>query len=420
MSRKIYFIQIALLIFGQCVAQPKINTSAPNPMKLWYQSPASIWEEALPIGNGRLAAMVYGGIETEKIQLNEETVWAGEPGNNIQSEIRSHLPEIRALIFEGKYKEAQDLADRYLPLDIGGKNNYGMCYQPVGNLIMTFPDMNNIQNYYRELDIASALCKVTYQSNGINFKREMFASFSDDVIVIEFSADKPASISCTLGLNSPHTKQKVSVNSNEIILEGTSGSHENKIGKINFVAILKPRIVGGSIHPTDSSLVITSADRVIVFISIGTNFKNYQDISGNAELKARHFLDKAYPKDFPELKRNHSNKYKQYFDRVQLYLGTTDAIANPTDIRLAQFKDGNDPQLVALYFQYGRYLLISSSQPGTQAANLQGKWNDKLFPPWDCKYTVNINTEMNYWPAEVTNLAEMHEPLFALIKDISE
>jgi len=420
MNRKIYFIQIALLIFVKGIAQPKIDTSNPNPMKLWYQAPANIWEEALPIGNGRLAAMIYGGIENEMIQLNEETVWAGEPGNNIQFELKDQLPQIRKLIFEGKYKDAQELADHYLPFDVDGKNNYGMYYQPVGNLIMTFPDMKNVQNYYRELDIASALCKVTYQSKGINFKREIFASFSDDVIAIEISADKPASISCTLGLNSPHAKQKVSVKSNEIILEGISGSHENKIGKINFVAIVKPRIVGGSIHQTDSSLVITSADRVIVFISIGTNFKNFKDISGNAELKARNFLDKAYPKDLSELKRNHSNKYKQYFDRVQLYLGTSDAIANPTDIRLAQFKDGNDPQLVALYFQYGRYLLISSSQPGSQAANLQGKWNDKLSPPWDCKYTVNINTEMNYWPAEVTNLAEMHEPLFALIKDISE
>jgi alpha-L-fucosidase 2 len=295
-----------------------------------------------------------------------------------------------------------------------------MCYQPVGNFRISFLESSDSVNYYRELDIANAVATIRYQKDGVNYKREIIASLADDIIAMEITADKPGSISCTLAINSPHVKQKIEATTGEIWLQGTTGNHENKNGKIDFVTLAKPRLTGGRIEKTESSLIISNADKVVIYISIGTNFKKYDDISGNAFAKARRILDAAYPKTFSELKQAHSNTYKTFFDRVKIDLGSTDSIADPIDIRLKRLAEGNDPQLIALYFQFGRYLLISSSQPGTQPANLQGIWNHQIAPPWDSKYTVNINTEMNYWPAEVTNLSEMHEPLFDLIQDISE
>ncbi|PKQ64124.1 alpha-L-fucosidase [Labilibaculum manganireducens] len=389
-------------------------------LKLWYIKPAKIWEEALPIGNGRLGAMVYGGTVEETIQFNEETVWAGEPGNNILPAVKDYLPEIRQLIFEGKYKEAQQLADKYLPRRTKEDNNYGMCYQPVGNLQIVFPDNHDITDYYRDLDISKAVASVEYKTKGVTYRREVISSLADNIIAVEITADKPSSVSCTLSVNSPHEKYSIKCNNNAIWLQGTSSDYENKKGKVKFTSIIKPKITGGELKSTDSTLVITNADKLVIYLSVGTNFKNYKDISGNAELKAKSILDAAFTKDFAQLKQAHTNLYKKFFDRVKINVGITDSIKNPTDVRLEQFNTGNDPQLVALYYQFGRYLLISSSQPGTQAANLQGLWNNKIKPPWDSKYTVNINTEMNYWLAEPTNLSEMHEPLFDLIDDISE
>ncbi|MTI40226.1 glycoside hydrolase family 95 protein [Fulvivirga lutimaris] len=389
-------------------------------MKLRYSKPAILWEEALPIGNGRLGAMVYGGESIETIQLNEETVWAGEPGNNVLPEIRAYLPQIRQLIFEGKHEEAQQLANKLLPIGAGEHNNYGMCYQAVGNLQIISPGISEVTDYERELDISQALSRVEYKSNGVNFHREVIASFADDIIAIEITADKPASVSCTLKINSEHKSQNIRIENDALLLQATSSDLENKEGKVKFTTIIKPKLTGGSIKTTDSTLVISNADKLVVYVSIGTNFKNYNNLTEDDELKAKALLEKAFAKDYAQLKQSHTSLYQQYFDRVEINLGSTDSIYNPTNIRLQQFNSGNDPQLVALYYQFGRYLLISSSQPGTQAANLQGIWNHQLTPAWDSKYTVNINTEMNYWPAEATNLSEMHEPLFDLIDDISE
>jgi len=286
-------------------------------------------------------------------------------------------------------------------------------------LKLFFTDTIPVNQYYRELDIANAVARVEYQRGNVRFKREIITSLADDVLAMEITADRPASISCVLRLNSPHEKKSVSVSQNELWLQGTSGNVENKTGKVRFATIVKPKLSGGQLHQTDSSLVITNADKVVFYVSMATNFRTYDDISGNAQKKAKALLEAAYQKEFAELKKAHIERYKSFFDREHLDLGSTDSIQKPTDLRLAEFSTANDPQLVALYFQFGRYLLISSSQAGTQPANLQGIWNHQLNPPWDSKYTVNINTEMNYWPAEVTNLAEMHEPLFELIKDLS-
>lgn len=417
--RPIFLIVALSMLFG-CVEKDQDHNLSDDLMKLWYDEPATIWEEALPVGNGRLGAMVYGDPHQETIQLNEETVWAGEPGNNIMADIKDYIPEIRQLIFEGKHTEAQQLANTYLPWDTDLDTNYGMSYQTVGNVEISFSDTSKVQDYYRDLDIANAVANVTYEQNGVRFSREVISSFEDDVIAIEMSADQPGALSFTLGFNSAHEKQNVSVSEDELHFSGTSGDMENKSGKVEFSTLIKPKVEGGELSSTDSSLVIQNADKATIYISIGTNFKHYDDISGDAEQVAQGFLDKAWEKDYASIKETHTEAYRSYFDRVQLDLGQTESTQKTTDIRLDEFKGGNDPHLAALYFQFGRYLLISSSQPGTQPANLQGIWNKELYPAWDSKYTININAEMNYWPAEVTNLSEMHEPLFDLIKDISE
>ncbi|MEZ4926751.1 MAG: glycoside hydrolase family 95 protein [Saprospiraceae bacterium] len=390
-----------------------------NPMKLWYTQPAQIWEEALPIGNGRLGAMVYGGVEEEIIQLNEESIWSGEPGNNVQPELKEHLPEIRKLILEGKYEEAQQVANGYLPKNIGDANNYGMHYQPLGNLLISFKDMTEPSNYERNLDISKAMANTSFESNNALYKRRVISSFTDDVMAIELSANKRGAISCELRFSSEHLVQATKVEKGMLQLNGTTSDAENKKGKIRFCALVKPVVSGGKLTETNNSLVITNADRVTIYVSIATNFRNYHDISVNEGAKADSLLQSALTKPFNTLLKTHTDYYRKYFNRVMLNLGSSESVNLPTDTRLKQFQQSNDPQLIALYFQYGRYLLISCSQPGTQAATLQGIWNDKMSPPWDCKYTVNINTEMNYWPAEVTNLSEMHEPLFDLIRDIS-
>jgi alpha-L-fucosidase 2 len=404
-----------IIIFFAYSLQAQTNQN----LKLWYDKPAANWNEALPIGNGRLAAMVFGTPESERLQLNEETVWAGEPGNNIIEGTFDNIQQIRQLLFEGKYKEAQDLSNKTFPRQAPPDNNYGMQYQPVGNLFIHFPGHEAATNYYRDLDIQNAIASVAYNVNGVAYKREMFASLADGVIIIRLTANKPKSITCTLAANSPHKINAVKTTNNQLILTGTTSDVDNKKGRVNFEAQIQPKIEGGKVTSTDTSLVITNADAATLYISMGTNVKSYKDISGNPSAKAATFLSTAITKNYVTAKADHSKVYRKYFDRVVLDLGTTDQTTKPTNIRIAEFNSTEDPQLVSLYFQFGRYLLISGSQPGGHPTNLQGKWNDKLNPPWDSKYTININTEMNYWPAEVTNLSELHQPLFDMIKDLS-
>lgn len=396
-------------------------------MSLWYDQPATEWVEALPIGNGRLGAMIYGKPEREELQLNEETVWAGAPGNNINPETGKAIPIIRQLLGEGKYAEAQKYADAHVK-----SLNDGMPYQPVGSLFLNFPGHENYTNYRRALDIANAVTTITYTSNGVNYKREIFASIPDQVIVVRLSADKPASISGSISLNSPHAAVQTGVENDEITLSGRTGDHEGKNGAIRFVA--KTRVVFDwplqnrkNDPATDKRLSFDSTqvhlsgvDAATLYISIATNYKNYKDISGNPEQTAAGYLNAAVQKDYVSVREAHTAAYHHYFDRVKLDLGTTDAAHLPTNVRIKRFAEGDDPQLAALYFQFGRYLLISGSQPGGQPLTLQGIWNDKLMPPWDSKYTININTEMNYWPAEVANLSELHEPLLRMIGEIAE
>lgn len=412
-------IILNLFVLLSAVLSVQAQPSSGSRFKLWYNKPAANWNEALPIGNGRLAAMVFGNPATEQLQLNEETVWAGEPGNNVIEGVYDSIQQIRKLLFEGKYKQAQDLSNATFPRQTPKNSNYGMQYQPVGNLFIHFPGHEEPAGFARTLDIQQAVATVTYKSGGVAFTREMFASLEDGVIVVRLTADKPHSITCRLGMNSPHKVHTILTQGGMLILKGRTSDADNKLGKVLFQAAVQIKAEGGKTTVGDSSLQITGADRATLYISIGTNVKNYHDISAEPAARALAYLASATRKEYAVAKAAHTRLYRSYFDRVSLDLGTTDAAQKPTDQRIAAFAGGNDPQLVTLYFQFGRYLLISGSQPGTQPTNLQGKWNDKLSPPWDSKYTININTEMNYWPAESTNLPELHQPLFDMIRDLA-
>lgn len=398
------------LVFNLGFAQSKQN------LKLWYKQPSGkVWENALPIGNGRLGAMVYGNVEKEIIQLNEHTVWSGSPNRNDNPDALAALPEIRQLIFEGNHKEAEKLANKAIIT----KKSHGQMFQPVGNLNLTFEGHEQYSDYYRELYIEKAISKTSYVADGVTYTREALASFADRVIVIRLSTNKAGSLSFTANYSSPHKKKTISVKNLDLQINGTTSDQDGIKGMVEFKGITRIKLEGGNITKTDTSLSITGANAATIFISIASNFNNYNDISGDEEKRAASYMNKAFAKPFANIKTDHIKAYQKFFNRVKFDLGTTAAANFPTDERLNNFRNTNDPQMVVLYYQFGRYLLISSSQPGGQAANLQGIWNNRLNPPWDSKYTININAEMNYWPAEKTNLSELHEPFLQMVKDLS-
>jgi len=398
-----------------CLGIFSLTATAQNDLKLWYDKPASIWNEALPLGNGRLGAMVFGDPAVERLQLNEETIWAGSPNSNAHSKSIKALPIVRQLIFDGKFDEAQDLATQ----DIMSQTNDGMPYQTFGSVYISFPGHQKYSNYYRDLDISNASAKVKYTVNGVEFTREIITAFSDQVIAVKLSASKPGQITCNIFMNSPIDKTVASTEGNQIILSGLGTNFENVKGKVKFQGRLTAKNKGGEISASNGVLSIDKADEVTVYISIATNFKNYQDISSDEIAKSKSYLEQALPKSFDEIKKAHTAYYQKFFNRVSLDLGTNENAKKTTNERIRDFSKEFDPQLASLYFQFGRYLLISSSQPGGQPANLQGIWNDMVTPPWDSKYTTNINAEMNYWPAQVTNLQEMHEPFLQMAKELS-
>lgn len=387
-------------------------------LKLWYTQPAGqTWENALPIGNGRQGAMIYGNVEKEVIQLNEHTVWSGGPNRNDNPAALASLPEIRKLIFDGKHKEAETLANK----TIVTKKSHGQMFQPVGHLNLTFTGHENFTDYYRELDIEKAISKTTYKVNGVTYTREAIASFGDRVIVVKISSSKPGSVSFSAHYSSAQRNKAYAVSpSGDLTISGTTSDHEGVKSQIRFKGMTRIKTEGGKVSTTDTSLNVSGADAAFLFISIATNFNNYHDVSGDEEKRAIDFLDKSSGKKYAAILSAHIAGYQKYFNRVKIDLGNTAAADLPTDQRLKNFRTADDPALVSLYYQYGRYLLISSSQPGGQAANLQGIWNSRINPPWDSKYTININAQMNYWPAEKTNLPELHEPFLQLIKELSE
>lgn len=413
---KIIQHKIILLACGTLIS---VSTFAQQNLKLTYNKPAGNWNEALPIGNGRLGAMMFGGATQEHLQLNEETIWAGEPGNNVPKNTFDSIQKVRRLINEGQFEKAQDLTNTTYPRTAPKDLNYGMPYQTMGDLFLDFKGHENFKNYNRTLDIEKAISTVSYEVNGVTFKREIFSSFVDNVIIIKLSSSKKGSLSFSINATTPHKINSIFTEKNQLVINGTSGSVDNKTGKINFKTVAFPVLKGGKLTSTKDQLHISGADEVVIYISIATNFKKYNDLSGNPDARVSEYLQSALKKKYDAELKAHVEKYQKYFKRVSLDLGTSEQAKKTTDTRIREFGNAQDPDLVALYFQFGRYLLISSSQQGTQPANLQGIWNYQLNPAWDSKYTVNINTEMNYWPAENTNLSEMHEPLFDMIQDLS-
>jgi alpha-L-fucosidase 2 len=401
------------LLFIAIVSFSQGNTG----LKLWYNKPSGVtWENALPIGNGRLGTMVYGNVEKETIQLNEHTLWSGSPNRNDNPLALDSLAIIRKLIFDGRQKEAEQLAGRV----ILSKKSHGQMFEPAGEFHLAFKGHENYTNYYRELDIEKAVAKTSYTVGDVTYTREVLASFPDRVIVIHLTASKPGRLSFTAFYSTPQPKAEIRVTpAKQLTISGTTIDHEGVKGMVKYKGIAQIKIQGGSLSSTDTSLNVKDANMATIYISIATNFNSYKDISGNENERAVAYLNKATPKSFPTILKTHVTAYQKYFNRVKLDLGATEASILPTNERLKNFNSANDPQFVTLYYQFGRYLLISSSQPGGQPANLQGIWNNRMRPPWDSKYTININAEMNYWPAEKTNLAELHEPFLQMVKDMS-
>jgi alpha-L-fucosidase 2 len=410
MSRA-FFLILLLILANRGFSQDSSG------LKLWYKNSAgTTWENALPVGNGRLGAMVFGNVEKETIQLNEHTVWSGSPNRNDNPAALSALPQIRQLIFDGKQKEAEQLASKV----IISKRSHGQMFQPVGSLHLLFEGHDNYNNYYRELDLDSAVARTSYSVGDVMYTREVFTPYLEHVVAVRLTANKPGKISFTSKFSTVQPHAVVHTEKNELIISGRTPDHEGVQGKLKFRGIAKIKAEGGTLSSTDSSLVVTGANAATIYISIGTNFNSYKDITGDENERSASYMERVFQNSYIDILNAHVAAYRKYFTRVKLNLGESDAMKLPTDERLKNFRTANDPQLVALYFQFGRYLLISSSQPGGQPANLQGIWNHRLNPPWDSKYTININAEMNYWPAEKTNLAELHEPFLQMVKELSD
>jgi alpha-L-fucosidase 2 len=396
-------------LLGQSVAPDE-------PLSLWYRRPAEQWVEALAIGNGRLGGMVFGGITRERLQLNECTLWAGGPYDPNNPEALAALPEARRLIFEGKYREADRLVNEKMIARPRGQ----MPFQTVGDLVLEFPESKSVLNYRRDLNLDTAVASVTYAANGVQFTRQVFASPADQVIVVRLSADKARSISFTAGFKTPQDATPRVERDNTLVLEGVNGAADRIAGALKFQARVAVRNEGGDVFGAEDRLVVTNANAVTLLITAATSYKSFKDVSGDPEARCREVLGPAAKKRFNALLKDHVAAHQKMFQRVSLDLGTSDAARLPTDERIKNFGAGNDPQLAVLYMQFGRYLLMGCSRPGGQAANLQGIWNDSMSPPWGGKYTININTEMNYWPVDSANLGECVEPLTSMVRDLSE
>ena len=394
-------------------------------MVLWYDQPAENWTEALPLGNGRLGAMVYGETVHEIIQFNEETLWTGQPHDYAHEGSYEVLDELRRLLWDGKQDEAHKLGnERFMSKPFGQ-----LCYQPFGNILLHFPGHENTVDYKRQLDLEDAISTVSYETGEVKYKREVFASEPDQAIIIRLEASKKAALEFTVGMDSPHSNYDVAVEGDELILRGKANNYPNALdrqgqpypeSKLTFEARIRVVNEGGELLPEGKVLRVLGAKAASLYLVAATSFINYQDISGNPALKCEDDLRALEAKSFKDIKKRHIADFQSLMDRVRLDLGSSEISFRPTNERLISFRQDEDPSMVSLLFQYGRYLLISSSRTGTQPANLQGIWNDRLAPPWDSKYTININTEMNYWPAEITNLSELSDPLIQMVEDLAQ
>lgn len=444
----------SLILFVACAKTP-----THEPLTLWYNQPAADWNQALPIGNGHAGAMVFGGVETEQLQLNENTLYSGEP-SVVYKDVKitpEMYEQVLSLMKAQEYKKASDLVCKNW---LGRLHQY---YQPFADLYIHNDCEGEISGYKRELNISDAIAKTTYTQNNINYTREVFASHPDNVILIRIKSDKPKGIAITLNFTSPHPTAVQTRKEDRLILHGKAPGYVERrtfkqieewgdqhkhpelydergnrkfdkrvlygdeIGNkgMLFEAQVRPVLPGGGdCKITDAGIEISNTDEVVFVLGLATSYNGY-DKSPSLEgtdpsVQAAGLVDKAQSKPFKELKERHLADYHELFDRVDLQLASEkEQEERPTDERIIRFAGKSDPALAALLFQYGRYLMISGSRPGGQPLNLQGMWNKEVIPPWNCGYTMNINTEMNYWLAELTNLSECHEPLFDMIGELS-
>lgn len=392
-----------------------------SPLTSWYQQPAKNWNEALPVGNGRLGAMVFGGVASERLQLNEDSLWSGAPQDADNPEALKALPEIRRLLFAGKYGEAQALANRTLICQGPGSGHgrgarvaYG-TYQTLGDLKLEFGDDPDavVSNYRRELDLATATVRIGYERGGVRFEREVFSSHPDQVLVMRLTANQRGALNFRASLSRSEAAQAVSIVPNQLLMRGQLWNGTSQDG-MKFAARLQAKAEGGKVASEGGWLRVEKADAVTLLLSAATDYRmRLPDWrQGDPEAITAAQLKSASAKSHARLRKAHVMDYQALFNRVQLDLGDSDIANLPTDERLkAMAKGGSDPALTALYFQFGRYLLISSSRPGGMPANLQGLWADGIETPWNCDYHANINVQMNYWPAETANLPECFEPL---------
>jgi len=394
-------------------------------LKLWYDAPARQWTDALPLGNGRLGAMVFGTPAQERIQINEETIWGGGPHNNVNYAAKDGLEQIRTALWEGRRSDAQALCDEY----ISSKSAHGMPYQTAGSLMLDFDGITDFTDYYRELDIDKAVALTRFKANGTEFTRQCFVSFPDQVIIMRLTASAKGALTFKARYDLPYRDDRIISRSAEVTgkqavmtVSCKGDDHEGIEGLIRFTdkTLIVPE--GGQMTADDNAIAVNGADAVTIYISIGTNFVNYQSVNGNENEAADRWIEpfSKGKKKYDKVLADHINAYQKQFHTVTMDLGTNDQAKLPTDQRVAQFASTFDPQLVTLYFQFGRYLLICCSQPGGQAANLQGIWNESRQAPWDGKYTTNINVEMNYWPAFVCGISQTFDPFLQLVKDCAE
>jgi len=427
-------MQRILLILFLLISQAnsaQIVADDPN-LKLWYNKPATIWEEALPLGNAKTGAMVFGGIAKERFQLNDNTLWSGYPNPGNNPDAPKYLPIVRELIFAGNYDSATAVWKKNM------QGPYSARYLPLADLWLNFPVPDTVaNNYYRDLDLNNAIATVKYELAGVNYKREIFISHPDKIMIIRMTADKKGALNFITSLTSKLKYQTTAVGKDQLLLKGKAPMYvanrdyePNQIvydetEGMNFEVHVKLITEGGSMKRQDSTLIVTNANAVTIYLSEATSFNGFNKSPGkegkDPSIEAKANLTKALQKSYFQLKAAHIKDYQSLFNRVELNLGVDQQkLKQSTDERLKQYAaSSNDFQLQSLYYQFGRYLMIASSRPGSRPTNLQGIWNDHVQPPWGSNYTTNINTEMNYWLAENTNLSECHQPLFDFMKELA-
>jgi alpha-L-fucosidase 2 len=421
---------LAVFAFGfaetsQGAGQNDYSASAKSSgkMLLWYRQPGVKWLDALPLGNGYMGAMIFGGIQQERIALNESSFWSGRPHDYNDTNAINYFPQIRDLVFAGKFQDAEKMADDHF----WGIPKGQQAYEPIGDLLLNFDGTNEVQDYRRELDMETGVAKVSYRVGDATFTREVFMSYPDHVMVVRISSDKPGRVSVQAQLKGPYL-DTTTAKPGKLVMDGSwkKGGETNWLiapieGRgLKFETAMLARSEGGRSEATNDSLHIQGADAVMFILTTATSYINYTNISANPAAICEKILSHVKNKSYATLRRDHEKDFRGLMGRVHLNVGDAAMNDKPTDERLAAVRAGTpDPNLEALVFQFGRYILASSSRAGGQAANLQGIWNEAVIPNWGSKYTININTEMNYWPAEVCNLPECAQPLFDMIKDIS-